>query len=93
MPQYLNALTIATELAIADTGATSIFVMEGGDAKNKRRAKNPLTINLPDSRQVKSTHVCDINIPGLPATLKGHIVPNLAVASIFVLVLHPEPPC
>jgi hypothetical protein len=29
MPQYLNALTIAASQAIADTGATSIFVMEG----------------------------------------------------------------
>jgi hypothetical protein len=27
--------------------------------------------------------VCDINIPGLPTTLKGHIVPNLAVVSLF----------
>jgi len=35
MPQYLNFLTIATELAIADTGATSIFVMEGLDFENK----------------------------------------------------------
>ena len=57
--------------------------MEGVDAKNKQPAKNPLTINLPDGRQVKSTYVCDINIPGLPTTLKGHIVPNLAEASLF----------
>ena len=83
MLQYLNAQTVATELAIADTGATSIFVMEGDDAKNKQQAKNTLTINLPDVRQVKSTHVCDINIPGLPTPLKGHIVPNLAVALLF----------
>jgi hypothetical protein len=43
----------------------------------------PLTINLPDGRQVKSTHICDIDIPGLPTTLTGHIVPNLAIASLF----------
>ena len=83
MPQYLNALTIAASEAIADTGATSIFVMEGAAVKNKRTARNPLTINLPDGRQIKSTHICDINIPGLPTTLTGHIVPHLAIASLF----------
>jgi hypothetical protein len=83
MPHYLNALTIAASQAIADTGATSIFVMEGIDVKNKRPATKPLTINLPDGRQVKLTHSCDINIPGLPTTLTGHIVPNLAIASLF----------
>ena len=81
--QYLNAMTIATSEAIADTGATSIFIMEGTDVKNKRPATKPLTINLPDGRQIKSTHICDIDIPGLPATLTGHIVPGLAVASLF----------
>jgi hypothetical protein len=83
MPQYLNALTIAASQAIADTGATSIFVMEGIDVKNKRPATKPLTINLPDGRQVKLTHICDINIPGLPTMLTGHTVPNLAIASLF----------
>ena len=83
MPQYLNTLPVATEMTIPDTGATLIFVMDGASAKNKQPAKNPLTINLPDGRQVKSTHVCDINILGIPAILKGHIVPNLAVASLF----------
>ncbi len=77
--QYLNAMTIATSEAIADTGATSIFIMDGADVKNKRPALKPLTINLPDGRQLKSTHICDIDIPGLPTTLTGHIVPNLAI--------------
>ena len=81
--QYLNAVTIATNEAIADTGATSIFIMEGVDVENKRVAKKPLIINLPDGRKVKSTHECDINIPGLPFMLTGHIVPMLAVASLI----------
>jgi hypothetical protein len=63
MPQYLNALRIAASQAIADTGATSIFVMEGINVKNKRPVTKPLMINLPDGRQVKSMHICDINIP------------------------------
>ena len=40
-------------------------------------------INLPDGRQIKSTHISHIDIPGLPTTLTGHIVPNLAIASLF----------
>jgi hypothetical protein len=83
MPQYLNVLTIATNQAIADTGATSIFIMEDADVNNKRPAMVPLTINLPDGKRVQSTHVCDIQIPGLPTVLTGHIVPSLCIASLI----------
>jgi hypothetical protein len=81
--QYLNAITITTTQAIADTGATSIFIMEGADVDNKRIAENPLTINLPDGKKVLSSHVCDINIPGLPTMLTGHIIPSLKVTSLI----------
>jgi hypothetical protein len=53
------------------------------DVKNERPAIKPLTINLPDGRQIKLPHICDIDIPGLHTTLTGHIVPNLAIASLF----------
>jgi hypothetical protein len=79
MPQYLNAITIATNQAIANTGATSIFIMEGADVDNKHIATDPLTVNLPDGKKVVSTHVCDIKIP----MLTGHIVPSLKVASLI----------
>ena len=36
---------IETTYAIADTGATSIFIMEGVPVQNKRVAVHPLTIN------------------------------------------------
>jgi hypothetical protein len=81
--QYINAITIAPNHAVADTGATSIFVMDGVDVANKRVATKPLTVNLPDGRKVKSTHACDINIPGLPITLTGHIIPDLKTASLI----------
>ncbi len=81
--EQLNAITIATSHVIADTGATSIFVMDGVDVNNKRVAIKLLTINLPDGQKVKSTHVCDINIPGLPTMLTGHVVPHLAVVSLI----------
>ncbi len=83
MPQYLNAITIATNQAIADTGATSIFIMDGVEVENRRITKKPLIISLPDGRKVRLTHECDINMPGLPCTLTGHIVPTLAVASLI----------
>jgi hypothetical protein len=83
MPQYLNALTIATNQAIADMGATSIFIIEGANVDNKRPASAPLTINLPDDKQILSTHVCDIQIPSLPTVLTGHIVPSLSIASLI----------
>jgi hypothetical protein len=82
-PQYLNAITIATNLAVADMGAISIFVMDGVDVENKRLATKPLTVNLSDGRKIKSTHVCDINIPGLPVLLTGHIIPDLKIASLI----------
>jgi hypothetical protein len=87
MPQYLNALTIATNQAVADMGATSIFIMEGADVNNKRPTTVPLTINLPDGKWVQSTHVCDIRIPGLPTVLTGHIVPSLRIA--FLIGIRP----
>jgi hypothetical protein len=83
MPQYLNVITIATNQAVGDAGATSIFIMDGVEVENRRRTKKPLIFNLPDGRKVKLTHKCNINIPGLPCTLTNHIVPTLAVASLI----------
>ncbi len=68
---------------IADTGATSIFIKEGTPCHDMQPATKPLTVNLPDGRQVKSTHTCEVLILGLPRPLTGHIVPNLAIASLF----------
>ncbi len=82
-PSHINAITIVPTHAIADTGATSIFVMDGIDVVNRGVATKPLTVNLPDGRKVKSTHVCDITIPGLPGTLTGHIIPALKTASLI----------
>jgi hypothetical protein len=83
MPQYLNALTIATNQAMANTGATSIFIMDGADVDNKHITNSPLQISLPDGKQIQSTHVCSIIIMGLPTVLTGHIVPSLSIASLI----------
>jgi hypothetical protein len=68
--------------AVADTGATSLFVMEGLKMSNVKIAKKPLSINLPDGEVLKSTHMCNIIIPGLPTVLTGHIVQGLTMASL-----------
>ena len=47
-----------------------------------RLQKNPLSINLPDGEVLKSMHMCDIIIPGLPTVLTGHIVRGLTMASL-----------
>jgi hypothetical protein len=81
--KYLNAITIASTHAITDTGATSIFIMDGVNVINKRITNKTLTINMPDRRKVKSTHICDIMIPGLPMVLMGHVILHLAIASLI----------
>jgi hypothetical protein len=64
-------------------GATSIFIMDSVDVVNKRPAKKPLVICMPDGWQMQSTHICDITIPGLPTILMRHIVLHLAVALLI----------
>ncbi len=83
MPQYLNTLTIAANKAIADTGATAIFIMDNVEVDIKRITIKPLKTNLPDGTTLWSTHVCNIKIPGLPRILTGHIVPSLKIASLI----------
>jgi hypothetical protein len=68
---------------VADTGATLVMVMKGTPMKNICPATNPLNINLPNGKVVKSTHVCNLKVLGLPYVLKGHIISNLTVASLI----------
>jgi hypothetical protein len=77
-----KAMKFARTHAVADTGATSLFVMEGLNMSNVNIAKNPLSINLPDGEVLKSTHTCNIIIPGLPTVLTGHIMQGLMMASL-----------
>ena len=67
------AMTIASNEAIADLGATQIFVMDSIPVHNKQKTTCPLKVALANGHGVMSTHMCDIIIPGLPTTLVGHI--------------------
>ena len=62
----MNAMQIASTHAVADTGATSVFVMAGAPVKNIRMATKSIQISLPDGTKIVSTHICDVDIPGLP---------------------------
>jgi hypothetical protein len=82
-PPRIQQIKINDADGIADTGATSVFVKEGVLVANKRPAIHPITFNLPYGRKVKSTHTCDVVVPGLPHPLVGHIIPNMAIALLF----------
>ena len=69
--------------AVAGIGATSIFVLKGTTMKNIRPAVKPLVINLPNSTVVRSTDVCDFDIPNLSMVLEGHVVPDLTLALLI----------
>jgi hypothetical protein len=73
--------------AVADTRATLVFVLKGMPMRNIWPTTNPLTIILPDGKVVKSTHVCNFELPGLPAILEGHIVPDLTVSSLVSICI------
>jgi hypothetical protein len=88
-----TVLTIASNKAIADPGATKIFIMDGTPVHNKQKKMCPLKAALAEGRRVMSTHMCDIIVPGLPTTLIGHIVPKLSITSLFGIRVLTEARC
>jgi hypothetical protein len=86
-------LRLDTYDAIADSGATQIFVMDGTPVVNKRPTTHPLKVVLADGWIVLSTHMCDIKIGRLPTVLTGHIVPDLSIVSLFSIRVLTEAGC
>jgi hypothetical protein len=80
---HVGAMLIKPSHVVANTGATSVFIIDGTPTKNKWPAMHPIQINLPDRRKVTSTHICDETIPGLPIRLSGHIIPEMTRASLL----------
>jgi hypothetical protein len=78
-----NAMQIASTHAVVNTGATSVFVMACTPAKNICVAKKTIQISLSDEKKIVSTHICDVDIPGLPHKLIGHIVLDMKMASLL----------
>eukprot|EP00804_Cyclotella_cryptica_P011472 CCRYP_016407-RA/>CCRYP_016407-RA protein AED:0.68 eAED:0.37 QI:0/0/0/1/1/1/2/0/374 len=77
-------ITLGTNEAIADSGATAHFFLPNVTISNKRKAEHPLNITLPDGEVIQSTHVGNLNLPGLgnSATL-AHVVPGLTHSSLL----------
>ncbi len=80
---HANMMWIAPTHAVADTGAMSIFLMAGAPANNIRAATKPIHISLPDEKTIVSTHICDVDIPGLQHKLIEHIIPEMKMASLL----------
>ena len=69
----------AVQWAFSDSGATVHFLVEGVPVVNKRPAKFPINVTLPNGKTIKSMHTCNIDIPWLPSIMtEAHIVPGLA---------------
>jgi hypothetical protein len=87
------SVTLKTKDAIADSGATQIFIMENTPVVNKRVTRSPLKVALTDERIVYSTHQCNVHIVGLPTILTGHIIPGLLIVLIFRIRVLTEAGC
>ena len=75
----VNDRTQMRKWAIADAGATGHFMMMGAPVVNMKPATKPITIKLPDGKDIQSTHTCNLNIPWLPPQMtEAHIVPGMA---------------
>jgi hypothetical protein len=78
---------IKPSLAVADTDATSFFLTKNALCQNKPRATHPVTVTLPEGQKIASMHICDVTIPGLPTIPLGHIMPDMATASLFRIIV------
>jgi hypothetical protein len=87
------SVTLRTKDAMANSGATQIFVMENTPVINKRIMHAPLKVALADDREVFLTHECDVHIVGLPTVLTGHIIPDLSIALLFGIRVLTEAGC
>ena len=80
----LGATAPKKDEALADSGTTDHFMKEGAPVDNIKPADPPIQIKMPNGVYEKSTHTCELRIPGLPKKLReGHIVPGLSHSSLL----------
>jgi hypothetical protein len=82
-PQHALSMSVGPLLAIVNMGAVSFFLTKDAPCQNKPLTNSPLSVTLPDGQKIKSTHVCNITILGLPTIITGHIMPDMTTASLF----------
>ena len=77
-------IKIGVDMAIADAGATSHFLIAGAPVINQKVAAAPIRINLPDGAQLTSSHTATLDIPWIPRSARqAHIVPGLSHTSLI----------
>ena len=87
-------INIAMDMAIENSGAIVHFLLPGIQVANLEPSCNPLTINLPDGTQLKSTHTCEINLPWLQkAASIAHIVPGMSHISLVLIKVLTDAGC
>ena len=59
-------MTRLVEFASSDLEATAHFLVEGAPIINMTEADEPITIKLPDSTLIHSTHIGNLDIPWMP---------------------------
>ena len=77
-------MKLKNDEALADIGTTDYFLKEGAPANDIKIDPKPIKPEMPNGAYEKSTHMCELRIPGLPKELrKGHIVPSLSHLSLL----------
>ena len=78
--QYMFRLTHHTNNcnSISDTGASAHYLDSNTPHKSMVKMKNPGSVKLPDGKFLKSTHITNLDIPGLDQkSTKEYVVPKL----------------
>jgi hypothetical protein len=61
------------ETAIVDSGRTGHFLLVNAPCLNKIQSQNPLTVRLPNSATMESTHTATLAVPELNKDAPFHI--------------------
>ena len=89
-----SSIKISVDMVVLDSGATGHFILPGTKVSNMKISKKPLTINLPDSPQLKLTHTCEINDPRLfKESKQAHVLPGMSHTSLISMKILTEAGC
>jgi hypothetical protein len=72
------------ETAIVDSGCTVHFLLVNAPCLNKMKSRTPLTVCLPNSATMESSHTDELDIPELNAAAsKAHVFPGMTNHSLI----------
>jgi hypothetical protein len=67
-----------------DSGCTGHFLLVNAPCLNKVKSRTPLTVRLPNSATMESSHTAELDIPELNAAAsKAHVSPGMANHSLL----------